>query len=235
VLPIYLHRATARDSRSLCATDTTRGQHFAPAWSRGWWAAGERLAGRLGFAGSRATILRHLVRHQSLPDSSAPRVVGLDEWASRKGFHYGTIAVDLERRTVIDVLPDRSAVSTAGWLAERTSIELIARDRDGLYADASRQGAPQAKQIADRFHLVQNLRSAIERQLSGLEGPIRGYRANPGRRLPADNMQPDGKVGADEARELTHVSGRSCWQLSPRSGPCMTQVKPLQRSLASFV
>jgi transposase len=170
---------------------------------------GERLAGRLGFAGSRATILRHLIRHQSLPDNSAPRVVGLDEWASRKGLHYGTIAVDLERRTVIDVLPDRSAVSTAAWLAKRPSIELIARDRDGLYADASRQGAPQAKQIADRFHLVQNLRAAIERQLSGLERPIRGYRANPGRRLASDTMQPDGKVGEDEARELTHVSGRS--------------------------
>jgi transposase len=138
----------------------------------GW--PGERLAGHLGFAGSRATILRHLMRHQSPPDNSAPRAVGLDEWASREGFHYGTIAVDLERRTVIDVLPDRSAVSTARCLAKRPSIELIARNRDGLYADASRQGAPQAKQIADRFHLVQNLRSAIECQLSGLERPIRG-------------------------------------------------------------
>jgi transposase len=143
------------------------------------------------------------MRHQSLPDNSAPQVVGLDEWASRKGLHYGTIAVDLERRTVIDVLPDRSTVSTAAWLAERPSIELIARDRDGLYADASRQGAPQAKQIADRFHLVQNLRAAIERQLSGLERRIRGYRANPGRRLGTDNVQPDGQVGEDEATELT--------------------------------
>jgi Transposase len=68
---------------------------------------------------------------------------------------------------VIDILPDRSAVSTAAWLAERPSIELIARDRDGLYADASRQGAPQARQIADRFHLVQSLRDRIERHLSG--------------------------------------------------------------------
>ena len=169
---------------------------------------GARLAVRLGFAGSRATILRHLLRHQSLPDDSSPRVVGLDEWASRKGLHYGTIAVDLERRTVVDVLPDRSAVSTAAWLAERPSIELIARDRDGLYADAARQGAPQAKQIADRFHLVQNLRAAIQRQLSGLERPIRGYRANPGRLLIADGIQLDGEVDEDEPRELTHVSGR---------------------------
>ncbi len=72
---------------------------------------------------------------------------------------------------VIDVLPGRSASSIAAWLAERPSIELIARDRDGLYADAARQGAPQAKQTANRFHLVQNLRAAIERQLSGLKRP----------------------------------------------------------------
>ena len=78
-----------------------------------------------------------------------------------RGLRFGTIAVDLERRTVIDILPDRSAVSTSAWLAERTNIELIARDRDGLYTDASRQGAPQAKQIANRFHLVRNLRVAI--------------------------------------------------------------------------
>jgi hypothetical protein len=169
---------------------------------------GERLAARLGFAGSRATILRHLLCRQSLPDRSAPRVVGLDEWASKKGLHYGTIAVDLERRTVIDVPSERSAVITARWLAGRPSIELIARDRDGLYADASRRGAPQAKQIADRFHLIQNLRVAIERQLSGLERPIRGYRANPDRHgVAADSLQPDG-TGEDQAAELTHVSGR---------------------------
>jgi len=128
---------------------------------------GARLAARLGFVGNRTTILRHLIRHQLLSDYSAPRVVGLDEWAARKGTRFGTIAVDLERRRVIDVLPDRSAVSTAAWLAERPSIELIARDRDGVYADASRQGAPQARQIADRFHLVQNLRDRIEQHLSG--------------------------------------------------------------------
>jgi len=168
---------------------------------------GERLAARLGFAAKRGTVLRHLIRHRRLPDHSALRVIGINEWASRKGLRFGTIAVDLERRTVIDVLPDRSAVSTAAWLAERPSIELIALDRDGLYADASRQGAPQARQIADRFQLVQNLRAAIERQLSGLERPIRGYRANPGRLL--DGAQPGGGVGAQgEPRELTYVSGR---------------------------
>lgn len=97
------------------------------------------------------------------------------------------------------------AASTAAWLRDRPNIALIARDRDGLYADASRQGAPQARQIADRFHLIQNLRVAIERQLSGLERPVRGYRANPGRLASVDEP-----LRSDEAgpKELTHISGR---------------------------
>src|SRR5271166_2460303 len=69
---------------------------------------GERLAARLGFAAKRGTTLRHLIRHQRLPDHSAPRVIGIDERASRKGLRFGTIAVDLERREVIDVLPSAS-------------------------------------------------------------------------------------------------------------------------------
>ena len=161
---VHLHRSTAWDGGASCATDTACGRLLAHSVGG---RPGERLAARLGFVGNRTTILRHLMRRQPLLDHSAPRVVGLDEWASRKGLRFGTIAVDLERRTVIDILPDRSVVSTAAWLAERPSIELIARDRDGLYADASRQGAPQARQIADRFHLVQNLRDRIERHLSG--------------------------------------------------------------------
>jgi len=135
-----------------CARQTRRAAGVLPVLGHGvggW--PGERLAARLGLAAKRSTILRHLIRHQRLPDHSAPRVFGIDEWASRKGLRFGTIAVDLERRTVIDVLPDRSPVSTAAWLAERPSIELIARDRDGLYADTARQGAPQARQIATAF------------------------------------------------------------------------------------
>jgi transposase len=116
--------------------------------------------------------------------------------------------VDLEHRTVLDVLPDRSAISTARWLAARPSVEMIARDRDGLYADASRQGAPQAKQIADRFHLIQNLRAAIERQLSGLERPIRGYRTSPAFCLATEGVRSDGTIGEVEAMEPTHISGR---------------------------
>jgi transposase len=74
--------------------------------------------------------------------------------------------VDLERRSVVDVLDDRSVESAKAWLQERPAVEVISRDRCGLYAQAAREGAAQARQVADRFHLVQNLRAAIKEQMS---------------------------------------------------------------------
>ena len=100
-------------------------------------------------------------------------MVGIDDWAWRKGHAYGTIIVDLERRTVVDVLGCRSSSSVAAWLGAHPSVEVVSRDRHGLYAEGARIGAPQAQQVADRFHLVQNLRETIERQLARLERPLR--------------------------------------------------------------
>ncbi len=113
------------------------------------------------------TILRQLKRDAAAAQrSSEIRVVGIDDWSWRRATSYGTIMVDLERRSVIDILDDRSVESAAKWLRDHPSIEVVSRDRCGLYAQATREGAPKAKQVADRFHLVQNLRSAIEEQMS---------------------------------------------------------------------
>jgi transposase len=108
------------------------------------------------------TILRQLKRDAAAAQrSSEIRVVGIDDRSWRRATSYGTIMVDLERRSVIDILDDRSVESAAKWLRDHPSIEVVSRDRCGLYAQATREGAPKAKQVADRFHLVQNLRSAI--------------------------------------------------------------------------
>ena len=93
--------------------------------------------------------------------SRRPRSSDIDDWSWRKTWRYGTIIVDLERRSVIDILEDRSVESAANWLKKNPSVEVVSRDRCGLYAQAVREGAPQAVQTADRFHLVQNLRLAL--------------------------------------------------------------------------
>ena len=93
-------------------------------------------------------------------------MAGVDDWSWRNGCTYGTIVVDLERREVVDVLQDRTTTGTAEWLGQHPEVEIISRDRCGLYAQGAREGAPQARQVADRFRLLQNLPETIETQLS---------------------------------------------------------------------
>jgi transposase len=126
--------------------------------------AGSRLAARMGMSTSPDTLLRRVKRlKKELAEPT--RVVGIDDWAWRKGQRYGTIVVDLERSDVIDLLPDRDADTVAAWLKAHPGIEVVSRDRSATYAEASTQGAPQAKQVADRWHLLKNLREAVERAL----------------------------------------------------------------------
>jgi transposase len=125
----------------------------------------ERLLQRLGIRVSDDTILRQLLRAAKAAPPRV-RIIGIDDWSWRKSQTYGTIITDLERRAVIDVLEDRDVVTCTDWLSRHPEVEVISRDRCGLYAQAARQGASQAEQVADRFHIVQNLRMAIEEQMN---------------------------------------------------------------------
>jgi transposase-like protein len=123
---------------------------------------GSRLAQRLGMPASPDTLLR-LIRRQPLPTSPTPRVLGVDDWAFRRGQRYGTILCDLERHCVVDLLPDRSAESFQAWLGGHGGIEIISRDRGDFYTKGATAGAPQATQVADRWHLLANLRKTLIR------------------------------------------------------------------------
>jgi transposase len=126
--------------------------------------AGARLAARMGVATSPDTLLRRVKGLKNKP-GGPPRVVGIDDWAWRKGQCYGTIVVDLERGDVVDLLPDREAGTVAAWLKEHPGIEVVGRDRSATYAEAATVGASQAVQVADRWHLLKNLREAVEQAL----------------------------------------------------------------------
>lgn len=123
---------------------------------------GARVAAELGVPTSPDTLLRRVV---VTPDDPAPayRYVGIDDFALRKGQVYGTLLIDLERGRVIDLLDGRDGTAVETWLKAHPGVEVVTRDRWAAYANAATAGAPQAMQVADRFHLVKNLREVLEK------------------------------------------------------------------------
>lgn len=129
--------------------------------------AGRRLMVALRMPMSGDTLLR-LIRRSPCPEVGEPNVIGIDDWAKRRGRMYGTIVVDLEQHRLVDVLSDRTAEVLAAWLASHSSVTTIARDRSTEYARGIGLGAPQAVQVLDRWHLLVNLHEAFQKLLDRL-------------------------------------------------------------------
>ena len=133
---------------------------------------GTRLADRVGILTTPSTLLHHLMQ---LPDPAirAVRVLGLDDFAWKKRFTYGTILVDLERRKIIDVLADRETATVEAWLKKHPEVDIVSRDRGKEFTKAATLGAPQARQVVDRFHLVRNLAEVLQVILGHCRAEIR--------------------------------------------------------------
>lgn len=148
---------------------------------------GSRLASRLGMTFSPDLLLRE-IRRTSIAQSHTPRVLGVDDWAFRKGQRYGTVLIDLENNCPVDLLPDRESDSLKKWLQDHPGVEIISRDRGDCYIKGATEGAPDAIQVADRFHLMQNLREALARVIERHSKQVRSIAKQQKGRQAAPNM-----------------------------------------------
>ena len=142
--------------------------------------AGKRAATAAGLRCSADTLLRRVINTPETKQSGAPHV-GIDEWAWHRGHRYGTLIVNLDTHRPLVLLPGRDQRTLATWFRKYPEIQIVSRDRSGVYATAAREGAPQARQVADRWHLLKNIGDVLERMM---------YRHIPLIRLVASELSP---------------------------------------------
>ena len=150
--------------------------------------AGKRLVAGMGLEASPDTFLR-LIRAQPEEQVPTPRVLGVDDFSFCKRKSYGTILIDLEKRIPIDLLPDREAATLAKWLKEHEGVEIISRDRGGPYAEGARLGAPDAQQVADRWHVLANLSDTLKPFFSRKQAQLKALVQQPSEAFSAEEEQ----------------------------------------------
>jgi DNA-binding NarL/FixJ family response regulator len=205
--------------------------------------AGARLAGALGIAISRITLIR-LIRALPDPGTGQVTVPGVDDFAKRRGQSCATILIDMDTHQPIDVLADRQAQTLAQWLKDHPGVQVVCRDRAGACAESARKGAPDAIQVADRFHLWQNLCDAVEKTVVSCRAdlpesapePDNPKSAGPGSDVPAETTgHADGRLAARsrERRAAIHdllAQGKNYTQISEMLGLTRHTVRKFARA-----
>jgi transposase len=158
-------------------------------------------------------VLLTLARQCPLPAHPTPRVLGIYDWAIRKGQRYGTILVDHERGHVVDLLPDRTSECVSQWLRDHPGVEIVTRDRAEAYAQAITDGAPEALQVADRWHLLKNLTDALTTVLQDHRASI------------TQHLEPTGAPAAEGA-EASTLSSSAAPGASATTKECLPEVAP---------
>lgn len=196
---------------------------------------GHNLAERLAIPVSRDTLLRTVRRHAARP-AWPLRAVGIDDWAWRRGCRYGTVICDLEQRRIVALLPDRQSDTAASWFRDHPDIDFVARDRGASYIEAASKGAPQAIQVADRWHLVENASAAfldvVRQHIRAIRDFLASREIDPSVLTKAERRQWDGfqrrQEMTDAVLELTR-KGIAIKQIVRRLGLARLTVRRIVR------
>lgn len=155
-----------------------------------------------------------IVRAEPIREPPSPRVIGIDEWAWRRGRRYGTIIVDLERNRIVDLLSSREVDPVAAWLRQHPGVAVVARDRAEVYGEAIRQGAPGATQVLDRWHLLRNLSDALQDAIRRSHAVTRAVAAQISSELAAAYLAEQAAsrpASATERRKAAWPGSRAGW------------------------
>ena len=193
------------------------------------------FAKRLMLPVSNDTLLR-VVRRKAPRRTEPLSVVGVDDWAFRRNHRYGTIVCDLERRRIVTLLPDREVATVAAWLGHRPEIKILSRDRGGGYGEAATKALPNAIQVADRWHLMENASAAfldaVRKSMRAIRTAIGATMINPELLTCAEKLQYDGYLRREEANAAIMAlakNGTPIKQIVRRTGHSRKLVRQVVR------